>query len=350
MQAQRQQVGLELRAVEILDRVGDATVEELTTRKEEGPVRDVADAVVREVEVLADAVEDPPAHELLDSPRGVAFVETAGTMQQRELERPSDDGGHVGQLTAALRETRETTGHDFPHAVGNTERPGRGRGPFRGSEHGLHDHERVALADRPGMIREPGQHHVVAFRPRERSRQLVRLRPREGRQRHSHHGAIPFQLVECGANCGRLVDLLDARGHDQEKRPLTQTTAIRGRLGVSSRIFVIGARPRINLILYRGVLAPHARWRGRVAAYDTRITAGSESEERAPEAVATHAALAPPPRYYEWAKLMRRAALRRPPALAGPHRGAAGDSRDSGEPHDLRRRRRSRATRDREGG
>jgi hypothetical protein len=37
------------------------------------------------------------------------------------------------------------------------------------------------------------------------------------------------------------------------------------------------------------------------------MAAGSAPEERAPDAIAADAAQAAPPRYYEWAKLMRRA-------------------------------------------
>ena len=33
------------------------------------------------------------------------------------------------------------------------------------------------------------------------------------------------------------------------------------------KLAALTPRPRINLILYHGVLAPHARWRARVVAY-----------------------------------------------------------------------------------
>lgn len=66
-------------------------------------------------------------------------------------------------------------------------------------------------------------------------------------------------------------------------------------------------RPRVNLILYHGVLAPHARWRGRVATYGARRAAGSDPEESVHHALPDAAACAAPLRYYEWAKLMRRA-------------------------------------------
>jgi len=63
-------------------------------------------------------------------------------------------------------------------------------------------------------------------------------------------------------------------------------------------------RPEINLVLYHGVLAPHAQWRAEVVAYrraertgtsqaGTRIRMGDWGAER--------------PRYWTWAALMRRA-------------------------------------------
>jgi hypothetical protein len=61
-------------------------------------------------------------------------------------------------------------------------------------------------------------------------------------------------------------------------------------------------RPEINLLLYHGVLAPHARWRPQVVGHD-RV---------APDAAADDAAETrpgPPPsrRNWTWAALMRRA-------------------------------------------
>jgi hypothetical protein len=72
------------------------------------------------------------------------------------------------------------------------------------------------------------------------------------------------------------------------------------------KLAALTPRPRINLILYHGVLAPHARWRARVAAYGMSqpavpLTPG-ESDDASDEAPR-----ATTPRHWAWANLMRRA-------------------------------------------
>jgi hypothetical protein len=72
------------------------------------------------------------------------------------------------------------------------------------------------------------------------------------------------------------------------------------------KLAALTPRPRINLILYHGVLAPNARWRARVVAYGalpgTAATApnpGGDSDD--------DAASPTPPRHWAWPNLMRRA-------------------------------------------
>src|SRR5207249_2176029 len=64
-------------------------------------------------------------------------------------------------------------------------------------------------------------------------------------------------------------------------------------------------RPEINLVLYHGVLAPHARWRAEVVAY-RRADIGSATDPRAAGAEAGPGR-AGSPRCWTWAALMRRA-------------------------------------------
>ena len=72
------------------------------------------------------------------------------------------------------------------------------------------------------------------------------------------------------------------------------------------KLAALTPRPRINLILYHGVLAPHARWRAQVVAYgalpEIAATAPNlESDSGDDEALPEQA------RHRAWANLMRRA-------------------------------------------
>jgi uncharacterized protein YbaR (Trm112 family) len=59
-------------------------------------------------------------------------------------------------------------------------------------------------------------------------------------------------------------------------------------------------RPRINLVLYHGVLAPHADWRARVVTYGAPPTIASACSEASDTSKSA-------PRHWAWAALMRRA-------------------------------------------
>ena len=74
-------------------------------------------------------------------------------------------------------------------------------------------------------------------------------------------------------------------------------------LELLEKLAALTPRPRINLVLYHGVLAPHARWRARVVAYGVvpaaTVLPASPGGEGA-TAEPTH-------RHWSWAKLMHRA-------------------------------------------
>jgi len=90
-----------------------------------------------------------------------------------------------------------------------------------------------------------------------------------------------------------------------------------------TKLAVLTPRPRINLLLYHGVLAPHARWRRDAVArdHDERLSARPSADSPAPAAPRpvpppVPADGAPPahvphhtstPRHQTWANLMRRA-------------------------------------------
>jgi hypothetical protein len=71
------------------------------------------------------------------------------------------------------------------------------------------------------------------------------------------------------------------------------------------KLAALTPRPEINLLLYHGVLAPHARWRPEVVAY-RRADVGSMPD---PSAVAAEPGRGRggAPRSWTWAALMRRA-------------------------------------------
>jgi hypothetical protein len=77
-------------------------------------------------------------------------------------------------------------------------------------------------------------------------------------------------------------------------------------LELLEKLAALTPRPRINLVLYHGVLAPHSGWRARVVAY------GAPPAE-APVVVSTttdandEPPMAPVARHWAWADLMRRA-------------------------------------------
>ncbi len=75
------------------------------------------------------------------------------------------------------------------------------------------------------------------------------------------------------------------------------------------KLAALTPRPRINLILYHGVLGPHARWRSRIVpAPAVQTLDPGASPEQARGASADEKTGPPrPPRHWRWADLMRRA-------------------------------------------
>jgi hypothetical protein len=99
--------------------------------------------------------------------------------------------------------------------------------------------------------------------------------------------------------CGVLAD---GRVRVELKRPWSDGTThlLFEPVEFLEKLAALTPRPEINLVLYHGALAPHARWRAEVVAY--RRT--ERDRARDPRA---KGAGAPRPRYWTWALLMRRA-------------------------------------------
>ena len=72
------------------------------------------------------------------------------------------------------------------------------------------------------------------------------------------------------------------------------------------RLAVLIPRPRINLLLYYGVLAPRAAWRSLVVHFGTAGTPAAAAEPDASAADPPAAAVCRHSRNYLWAELMRR--------------------------------------------
>lgn len=80
-------------------------------------------------------------------------------------------------------------------------------------------------------------------------------------------------------------------------------------LELLARLAALTPRPRINLVFYHGVLAPHARWRAAVVIYGVaaviapaaKVCAGPDTPSE------SGAASSPARRAWTWAQLMRRA-------------------------------------------
>src|SRR5437867_8359141 len=77
-------------------------------------------------------------------------------------------------------------------------------------------------------------------------------------------------------------------------------------LELLGKLTALTPRPRINLVLYHGVLAPHAGWRSRVVAYRAPQVEAPAVASASANANGEPAA-APPSRHWAWADLMRRA-------------------------------------------
>ena len=102
MQSQRERVRSEVSRVERLDPFGHAPVNQLSPRCEHPAPRHVADAVVREVEPLALALQDTPAHELFDAGGRLLLAEAGRTLEKGKLESAADHRGHGSERLRAL--------------------------------------------------------------------------------------------------------------------------------------------------------------------------------------------------------------------------------------------------------
>src|SRR4029453_8651596 len=107
--------------VEGLQRLRDTAVEQPPTRKEKLTVHDLADPVVRELEVLAATVQDSMANQLLHAQRGLGFADVRRALEQREVERAPDHGRDGHQLAALGAEPPDPIRDELADALGKRE-------------------------------------------------------------------------------------------------------------------------------------------------------------------------------------------------------------------------------------
>ena len=77
-------------------------------------------------------------------------------------------------------------------------------------------------------------------------------------------------------------------------------------LELLEKLAALTPRPRVNLVLYHGVLAPHSSWRARVVASGAPPVEPRVATSASPE-VSDEPTTAPVWRHWAWADLMRRA-------------------------------------------
>ena len=189
---------------------------------------------------------------------------------------------------------------------------------------------RVALGPRAGarslaLGRDPEAEWVTSGGPRHahiegfdlHANVAVRGEDWEGREQLCRYLLRPAVAQD------RLRRTEDGRIVLELKRPWQDGTShlVFEPLDLLARLAALTPRPRINLIVYHGVLAPNARWRAGVVTFGTRAAVtpapaaagsapapftasdrprGSSSEERGAAGDAAH-------RGWSWAQLMRRA-------------------------------------------
>jgi hypothetical protein len=102
---------------------------------------------------------------------------------------------------------------------------------------------------------------------------------------------------------GRVLLELKSEWHDGTSHLLFEP------LELLEKLAALTPRPRINLVLYHGVLVPHSRWRRRAVAYEDSGSLGeTPAAEPSARSVPEFQSKDPgKPRYWTWADLMRRA-------------------------------------------
>ncbi|HEY7686870.1 MAG TPA: transposase [Gemmatimonadales bacterium] len=241
---------------------------------------------------------------------GVFFEGQEGALEFRPLPPPTDEevGGVLARIAARVQRLLRRRGRDPGEADGVQADPLVDESPALAGLSSASVQGRIALGARAGarvwrlgdepeapwvLSAVPRHAHLAGFdlhanvavpaADRARLEQLCRylLRP-----------AVAQDRLRVLAD-GRVVLTLKSAWTDGTRQLLFEP------LTLLEKLAALIPRPRINLVLYHGVLAPHCGWRARVVAYGGPLAVASPCSE-AP--VASGSA----PRHWAWAALMRR--------------------------------------------
>src|SRR6188768_1881274 len=81
-------------------------------------IGDPANPVVRKLQPVADRVEHPTPHQLLDRFGGLALGDPGGASEEREREVPTDDGSRSDEMACPFPEPIEASRHEIPYRPG----------------------------------------------------------------------------------------------------------------------------------------------------------------------------------------------------------------------------------------
>src|SRR5919201_3633633 len=94
----------DFRTVQTLERLRRGLVQSLAIGREESGVGDLANLFVREIEALADDVQDPTTDELFDALCGVPGAQLGSALEQGEVELAPDHAADADEPPATLAE------------------------------------------------------------------------------------------------------------------------------------------------------------------------------------------------------------------------------------------------------
>ena len=193
--------------------------------REQPAIRDLADPIVGEVQLVSHGLEHVVADHLLDRLRRVALVHPAGGLEEREVEPAPDDRGHGGHLLTARTEPVEAPDNEIADARGQGQRArclasATPLAVLIERANRLHGDEGIALAHRPDLRLRPappsGRRSRRARAPARAARcrvvTVVRAPP-------ACPGTREIGPPRCAGPSRRRQARFFARGRDQECRP-----------------------------------------------------------------------------------------------------------------------------------